>query len=161
MSSGTSAPAGTKADASQNTTVEAGPGAAAAMQPAAGDAPQKGGPDASVPGKAPLASSSMHPVALSAASVAAAEAAGGLVLQVAATQRAWVAVDADGKNVFERVLDPAQESTLMAKNYFDVTTGNAQGTVLTLNGVTLKPLGRYGEVKTLHLTRDDLRNRTH
>ncbi len=94
------------------------------------------------------------------ASVAAAEVAGRLVLQIAATQRAWVAVDADGKTVLERVFDPAERRTLMAKSYFDVTTGNAQGTVLTLNGVTLKPAGGYGEVKTLHLTRDDLRNST-
>src|SRR5579875_1838411 len=79
--------------------------------------------------------SSAQPAAASVASVAT-EAAGSLVLQVAATQRAWVAVDADGKNVFERVLNPAEQHTLMAKNYFDVTTGNAQGTVLTLNGVT-------------------------
>ena len=104
--------------------------------------------------------SSAPPAAASVASITAAEAAGSLVLQVAATQRVWVAVGADGKTVFERVLNPAEQHTLMAKNYFDVTTGNAQGTVLTLNGVTLKPLGRHGEVKTLHLTRDDLRNAT-
>ncbi|MGH9359403.1 MAG: helix-turn-helix domain-containing protein [Terriglobia bacterium] len=107
-----------------------------------------------------LPTSPPQPTAPSAASVAAAEAAGKLVLQVAATQRAWVAVDADGKTVLERVLGPAEQRTLMAKNYFDVTTGNAQGTVLTLNGVTLKPAGGYGEVKTLHLTREDLRNST-
>jgi len=48
--------------------------------------------------------------------------------------------------------------TLRAKNSFDVTTGNAQGIILTLNGETLKPLGRRGEVKKVHLTRDDLKN---
>lgn len=85
---------------------------------------------------------------------------GELVLQVAATQPAWVAVDADGKTVLERTLNPNEVRTLVAKNYFDVTTGNALGTVLTLNGVTLKPLGRYGEVKTIHLTQNDLKNPT-
>lgn len=87
-----------------------------------------------------------------------AETGGGLILQVAATEPSWVAVNADGKTVLERVLSPSEQRTLTAKNYFDVTTGNAQGTVLTLNGVTLKPLGRQGEVKTLHLTRNDLRS---
>ncbi len=81
-----------------------------------------------------------------------------LVLQVAATERAWVAVDADGKTVLQRVLNPNEVENLKARDSFDVTTGNAQGVVLTLNGETLKPLGRHGEVKSIHLTRDDLKN---
>ncbi|HTV54959.1 MAG TPA: RodZ domain-containing protein [Terriglobia bacterium] len=91
--------------------------------------------------------------------VARAESRGELVLQVAANQPSWVAVEADGKTVFEHVLAPDKVRTLVAKNYFDVTTGNAQGTVLTLNGVTLKRLGRRGEVRRLHLTRQDLKRR--
>jgi hypothetical protein len=81
-----------------------------------------------------------------------------LVLQVAATERAWVAVDADGKTVFQRVLNPDEVQTLKAHKAFDLTTGNAQAVILTLNGETLKPLGRRGEVKSLHLTHEDLRN---
>ena len=82
---------------------------------------------------------------------------GGLVLQIAATERSWVAVDADGKTDLQRVLNPGEIETLRAKDAFDVTTGNAQGIVLTLNGETLKPLGRRGEVKSVHLTRDDVK----
>ncbi|MFZ0963690.1 MAG: RodZ domain-containing protein [Terriglobia bacterium] len=81
-----------------------------------------------------------------------------LVLQVAASDPAWVAVDADGKTVLQRVLKPDEVETLKAHKSFDVTTGNAQGVILTLNGETLKPLGRRGEVKSIHLTRDDLKN---
>ena len=82
----------------------------------------------------------------------------GLVLQVAATERAWVAVEADGKTVLQRVLDPNEVQTLKAHESFNVTAGNAQGIILTLNGETLKPLGRRGEVKTVHLTRDDVKS---
>jgi cytoskeleton protein RodZ len=82
---------------------------------------------------------------------------GGFVLQVAATDRAWVAVKADGKIVMQRVLNPNEVRTVRAHDTFDVTTGNAQGVILTLNGETLKPLGRRGEVKTVHLTHDDLK----
>ena len=81
-----------------------------------------------------------------------------LVLQVAATERAWVAVDADGKTVLQKVLNPNEVENLKAHDSFDVTVGNAQGIVLTLNGETLKPLGRRGEVKSIHLTREDLKN---
>ncbi len=81
-----------------------------------------------------------------------------LVLQVAATERVWVAVDADGKTVLQKVLNANEVENLKALDSFDVTMGNAQGVVLTLNGETLKPLGRRGEVKSIHLTRDDLKN---
>jgi cytoskeleton protein RodZ len=80
----------------------------------------------------------------------------GLILQVAATERSWVAIDADDKTVLQRVLNPNEIQTLRAKTSFSVTLGNAQGVILTLNGETLKPLGRRGEVKVVRLTRDDL-----
>jgi cytoskeletal protein RodZ len=81
-----------------------------------------------------------------------------LVLQVAATERAWVAVDADGKTVLQKVMNPNEVENLKAHDSFDITVGNAQGIVLTLNGETLKPLGRSGEVKSIHLAREDLKN---
>jgi len=80
-----------------------------------------------------------------------------LVLNVAATQRAWVAVDADGKTVLQRVMNPNEVETLMARESFDVVTGNAEGIILTLNGETLKPLGRRGEVKSVHLGAEDVK----
>ena len=92
------------------------------------------------------------------AATSAVEAHTDLVLQVAATERTWVAVDADGKTVLQKVLNPNEVENLKAHDSFDVTIGHAQGVVLTLNGETLKPLGRHGEVKSIHLTRDDLKN---
>ncbi|MGD0922348.1 MAG: RodZ domain-containing protein [Terriglobia bacterium] len=111
------------------------------------------GPGAAGPG-APTAAS-QTPTGLDSTIASVAE--GGLVLQVAATERAWVAVDADGKTVLQRVLNPSEIQTLKAKESFDVTTGNAQGIILTLNGETLKPMGRRGEVKSIHLTESDLK----
>jgi hypothetical protein len=88
------------------------------------------------------------------------DADGDLILQLAATDRSWIAVDADGKMVLQRVLNPNEVETLKAHKSFDVTTGNAQSVILTLNGQTLKPLGRRGEVKSVHLSHDDLKNST-
>jgi len=101
-----------------------------------------------------------NPVSQNAASEApsALVASVGLVLQVAATERTWVAVDADGKTVLQKVLNPNEVENLKAHDSFDVTVGNAQGIVLTLNGETLKPLGRRGEVKSIHLTHEDLKS---
>ncbi len=81
-----------------------------------------------------------------------------LTLQVAATDHAWVSVNADGKNVLQRTLNPSEVETLKAHTSFDVQTGDAQAIILTLNGETLKPLGRRGETKSVHLTRDDVKS---
>ncbi|MGD0227074.1 MAG: helix-turn-helix domain-containing protein [Terriglobia bacterium] len=121
--------------------------------PAAPSSPQHG-PAAGVNPAAPTTPQTAVPAATKPA------ADGDLVLQLAATDRAWVAVDADGKTVLQRVLNPNEVETLKAHKSFDVTTGNAQAVILTLNGETLKPLGRHGEVKSVHLTRDDLKNST-
>jgi cytoskeleton protein RodZ len=90
--------------------------------------------------------------------VAPATGEGDLVLQVATTEEVWLAVQADGKTLLQRVLPPNSVQTFRAKDSFDVTTGNAQGTILTLNGETQKPLGRHGEFKKIHLARDDFGN---
>lgn len=119
-----------------------------APNPAAGSSPGEANPAA-----APNASA-----APAAAQPGAIGRADDLVLQVAATERVWVSVETDGKDSWQRTLDPNDVTTLKAKDYFDLTTGNAQGLVLTLNGETLKPLGREGEVKKIHLTRDDLKS---
>jgi len=77
---------------------------------------------------------------------------GKLVLQIEATERSWVAIDADGNSVMQGVMDANTVKTFKADTSFDVLTGNAQGVILTLNGQTMKPLGREGEVKHIHLS---------
>ena len=131
------------------------PGAASGTPTAAGAPPNPQGGAAA--GVNPVAPSNPQPTG---PPVAKPSAEADLALQVAATERAWVAVDADGKTVLQRVLNPNEVQTLKAHKSFDVTTGNAQAVILTLNGQTLKPLGRQGEVKSIHLTREDLKNAT-
>ncbi|MGH9430801.1 MAG: helix-turn-helix domain-containing protein [Terriglobia bacterium] len=86
--------------------------------------------------------------------------AGAMVLQISASERSWVAVECDGKTLLQRVLNPSETRVLRANSSFAVTTGNAQGITLTLDGQILKPLGRYGEVKTIRLTLADLKRPT-
>jgi cytoskeleton protein RodZ len=81
---------------------------------------------------------------------------GGLDLQIAATERSWVTVKADGQTVFQGILHANDVKSFQASKEFDVLTGNAQGVVLTLNGQTLKPLGQKGEVKSVRLTEANL-----
>ena len=78
---------------------------------------------------------------------------GGMVLQITTSEEAWVAVAADGKTLMQHLLPPNSTRIFRAKDAFDVTTGNAQGTVLTFNGTAQKSLGREGEFKRVHLAR--------
>ena len=111
------------------------------------------------PQSAPLSTAKAKPAGPSATSQTPPAAPGlsDLALQVAAAERAWVAVDADGKTVLQKVMNPNEVENLKAHESFDVTVGNASGIVLTLDGVALKPLGRRGEVKSVHLTRQDVK----
>jgi cytoskeletal protein RodZ len=132
--------------------------AATSASPAAGvatfPATPQGGP--------PAPGAHANPVNPSAPSEPAAEVAPrtDMVLQVTAIERTWVAAEADGQTVLQRVMNPKEVVNLKGRDSFDITIGNAQGVVLTLNGETLKPLGRRGEVKTIHLTRENLKNAT-
>lgn len=81
---------------------------------------------------------------------------GDLVLQVSTTEEVWLAVAADGKTLWQHLMPANSTRTFRAKDFFDVTTGNAQGTSLTLNGQAQKALGREGEFKRVHLTRDNV-----
>lgn len=79
-----------------------------------------------------------------------------LILQVAAIEKSWVAVESDAKPVSQRVMEANEIQTFRAKTSFDIITGNAQGIILTLNGRTLDPLGHGGEMKKVHLTLNDV-----
>jgi len=141
---------------STSTLAVGNPTQTAASGPPASTATPSGTPQSTPPSPVPKATRADQGTTSETAGATAA--LSDLVLQVAATDRAWVAVDADGKTVLQKVLNPNEVENLKAHDSFDVTVGNAQGVVLTLNGETLKPLGRRGEVKSIHLTREDLKN---
>ena len=132
--------AGNPSSGGQPKRSASGPSAAGAEVPRSENAPGKQG---QLPPATPAGSTARS-------------AEGDLVLEVATTERAWVAVDADGKTIFQSTLNPKEVKTFTAKDSFEVLTGNAQGTLLTLNGTRQKSLGRQGEVKRIHLTRVSL-----
>ena len=83
-----------------------------------------------------------------------------MILQVAVTEEAWVAIDADGATVLSRLMAPEEIRTFRSQESFDVITGNAGGIILTLNGETLGSLGGHGEVKSVRLTRQAMEPRS-
>lgn len=130
---------------------------AASATPPSETAPASGGVTASVPGPnaAPV-----PPQPVPAPTATSSETANGLVLQVAATEETWVAVECDGKPSTQRTMQPNEIQTFHARSSFDLITGNAEGVILTLNGKTLDPLGHRGETKKVHLTIKDVQSAT-
>lgn len=123
-----------------------------ASQPAGASPTGNVGTPSAAPGSAPAAAGSSEAPAPGAGK--------DLILQVAATEQSWVAVESDGKPAARRLMEPNEIQTFRAATSFDLTTGNAEGIILTLNGKTLAPLGHSGEVKKVHLTLNDVQNVT-
>jgi cytoskeleton protein RodZ len=73
--------------------------------------------------------------------------AAGLVLDLQARQSCWVAVQADGVKVIDRVLAEGESQTLSARDEMVLSVGNAGGLSFTLNGRPGVMLGREGEVR--------------
>lgn len=136
--------------------------AAAAPAPASTEstppnAPPTAEPPAAVTATSP-ASAAAGPASTVPASPLAADASTPrLRLQVDVIESSWVSVVADGRRVFARTLRPRETQTITASRIIRLTTGNASAVVLTLNGETLAPLGKPGEIRTVTLTEKDLK----
>lgn len=71
---------------------------------------------------------------------------GRLELVVTATSDAWLMVRADGQQVFLNLLRRGESRRWTANERFRVRTGNAGGTIISLNGRRLPSLGGAGDV---------------
>jgi cytoskeleton protein RodZ len=80
-----------------------------------------------------------------------------VVVQVAATELAWVSVSADGKSVFSGLMQPNQSMTLGGKERTQLKTGNAGGLAISWNGKTIGPVGPKGQVRTVLMTPESYR----
>ena len=72
--------------------------------------------------------------------------AAGHILIARADEPTWMSVRADQKDAREVLLQPGQMARFEAQTSFHVVVGNAGGVTLSLDGTSLPPLGRSGEV---------------
>ncbi|HEV2426132.1 MAG TPA: RodZ domain-containing protein [Terriglobia bacterium] len=151
-----SAPASSPASTSASNPSAANPGAPGTPGNSPAQSAQQTTPRSSAAGTNPTTAAGAAPGAANAAASAPELGEGDLVLQVSTTEQVWLAVAADGKTLWQHLMPANSTRLFRARDSFDVTTGNAEGTSLTLNGQAQKPLGREGEFKRVHLTRDGL-----
>jgi cytoskeleton protein RodZ len=75
----------------------------------------------------------------------------GLVVEIEASGPCWVNAIVDGTHVMERQLQRGERATFEIKREMQITAGDGAALHLTLNGAAAKPVGKAGQVVTLHL----------
>jgi hypothetical protein len=103
-------------------------------------------PSVPTPLPSPMPSLRVYPAPSSGPTGTGSESAG-LVLDLQARQSCWVAVEADGVKVMDRVLAEGERQTLSARDEIVLSVGNAGGLAYKLNGKPGVMLGREGEVR--------------
>jgi hypothetical protein len=78
-----------------------------------------------------------------------------VVWNLSATERTWLSITSEGKQIFSGELQPSQTKTLMASEAAQMKVGNAGGIAVRLNGKEIGPLGGRGEVRTILFTAPD------
>ncbi len=78
-----------------------------------------------------------------------------VVLNLSATERTWLSITSDGKEIFSGILQPSQTKTLTGMDVAKMKVGNAGGLEIRWNGKEIGPIGERGQVKTILFTRDN------
>jgi cytoskeleton protein RodZ len=81
--------------------------------------------------------------------------ASGVVLKLSATERTWLSISSDGKEIFAGFLQPSESKTLTGLDRATMKVGNAGGIEVRWNGKIVSPLGTRGQVLTIRITPQD------
>lgn len=81
--------------------------------------------------------------------------ASGVVLKLSATERTWLSISSDGKEIFAGILQPSESKTLTGLDRATMKVGNAGGIEVRWNGKIISPLGTRGQVLTIRITPED------
>ncbi|MFN7922799.1 MAG: DUF4115 domain-containing protein [Bryobacteraceae bacterium] len=74
---------------------------------------------------------------------------GGMAVRVAATQESWVSVTANGKRLFEGILQPNDVRVFKSVETGRIIVGNAGGIEIQTDGRSLGPIGQSGQVRVI------------
>ncbi len=83
---------------------------------------------------------------------------GRFTMTLASRARCWVTVRSDGKIVFSGTMQPGDRQNLVLGGNVSLTVGNAGAMAVELDGEPARALGGDGEVKTIRLTAQTLKD---
>ena len=82
-----------------------------------------------------------------------------LLVSLVATEKTWVSLRVDGRDVFSGILSPGDRRSFEGTGMVRLHTGNAAGLVIQWNGKPVGSIGRRGEVCLVEFTREGVRIR--
>jgi cytoskeleton protein RodZ len=130
----------------------AGPGTTTTGGAAEGTSPTTPG-GANTPAAAPAA-----PAAAATETITSPSTEGQFRMTLAPTGRCWVTVRSNGAVVYSGTLQPGERKNLLLGGAVSLTVGDAASMAVELDGKRARPLGSAGEVKTIRLTADTLKD---
>jgi len=80
-----------------------------------------------------------------------------LQLQIIANDLVWFDISSDDNAPTQYLFKNTQSTSVKAKSKFTMNIGNAGGVKLILNGKTLEPIGRSGDVKNVQIDKDGVK----
>jgi hypothetical protein len=78
-----------------------------------------------------------------------------VVLSLSATEKTWLSITSDGKQIFSGILQPSQTKTLTGLEAAKMKVGNAGGLEVRWNGKSIGPIGPRGQVRVVLFTPDN------
>jgi cytoskeletal protein RodZ len=75
-----------------------------------------------------------------------------VALNLSATEKTWLSITSDGKEVFSGVLQPSETKTLTGLDAARMRVGNAGGLDVQWNGKSIGPIGPRGQVRVILFT---------
>src|SRR5260370_24800943 len=88
----------------------------------------------SVPLKAPEPAAAAHPPTVDVTTTTGADGVNHVVLNLSATEKTWLSISSDGKQIFSGVLEPTETKTLTGLEVAKLKVGNAAGLEVRWNG---------------------------
>jgi cytoskeleton protein RodZ len=82
-----------------------------------------------------------------------------VVLTLEATEKTWLSISTDGRQIFSGVLEASQTKTLAGVDEARMLVGNAGGIEIRWNGKPIGPIGPRGQVRVVRFTKDDFQIR--
>ncbi len=82
-----------------------------------------------------------------------------LLVNLGATEKTWVSVRVDGRDVFSGVLSPGDRRSFEGTGMIRLHTGNAAGLEIQWNGKPVGAIGRRGEVCFVDFSREEFQIR--
>jgi cytoskeleton protein RodZ len=92
------------------------------------------------------------PAALNVSSTTGPDGENHVVLNLSATEKTWISIVSDGKQIFSGILEPSQTKTLTGADVAKLRIGNAGGLEIRWNGKTIGPVGPRGQVRVVVFT---------